>query len=522
MVNRSLTFVAVISIIAIVFSGANSYLLFSNLQTEQDLQKAIDEVNDRISPIESKQLDLSNQISKNHDSLISNINELNANISNLESNVNTNIAVLESNLNSNIVALESRIDSLLLDISNLESNANSNNIALESKIDSLLLDISNLESNANSNNIALESKIDLLLLEISQLDDKIKDINIEAFESIIEILKTNITQLSEKLNSSQTQSPKDVYEAVHKSVVVIRTDLSQGSGFIIEQSHTKYILTNWHVVKGASEIDVEFYDRTRSNAIVIGLDAYSDVAVIMPVRTPLESQPLQLGNSSNLYIGQQVLAIGNPLGLEGSLSTGIISNLNAEIDMIDVPIIVPVIQIDLTIAPGSSGGALFDLDGNVVGITNAGTDYGFNFAVPSNMVSRVSSSIIDKGYYSHALFGFNSITLTPEIIQLYMIVGVEPSQKGMVITSVTEGMPAENAGLVPAVISYNEDDSLHQIIAKDIILAINNYTIIDNFDWVVYVAENVSPGQTVILTILRSNEIIFLEVTPTSRPQYQE
>lgn len=497
MVNRSLTFVAVISIIAIIFSGTNSYLLFNNLQTEQNLQKAIDEVNDRISPIESKQLDLSNQISENFDSLISNINELNANISNLESNLNTNIIVLESNLNSNIVALESRIDSLLLDISNLESNTNSNNIALESRINSLRL-------------------------EITQLDNKIEDINIEAFESIIEILKTNITQLSEKLDSYQTQSPKDVYEAVHKSVVVIRTDLGQGSGFIIEQSSTKYILTNWHVIEGASEIDVEFYDRTRSNAVVIGLDAYSDVAVIMPVRTPLDSQPLQLGNSSNLYIGQQVLAIGNPLGLEGSLSTGIISNLNAEIEVTDVPIIVPVIQIDLTIAPGSSGGALLDLDGNVIGITNAGTDYGFNFAVSSNMASRVSSSLIDKGYYSHALFGFNSIALTPEIIQFYNIVGVEPSQKGMVITSVTEGMPAENAGLVPAVISYNEDGSLHQIIVKDIILAINNYSIIDNFDWVVYVAENVSPGQTVILTILRSNEIIFLEVTPTSRPQYQE
>ncbi|MFC1755577.1 trypsin-like peptidase domain-containing protein [Thermoproteota archaeon] len=497
MVNRSLTFVAVISVIAIVFSGANSYFLFNNLQTEQDLQKAVDEVNDRISPIESKQLDLSNQISENFDSLISNINELNANISNLESNVNTNIIVLESNLNSNIVALESSIDSLLSDISNFESNVNSNNIALESRMDSLSL-------------------------EISQLNDKIEDINIEAFESIIEILKTNITQLSEKLDSYQIQSPKDVYEAVHKSVVVIRTDLGQGSGFIIEQSSTKYILTNWHVVEGASEIDVEFYDRTRSNAIVIGLDAYSDVAVIMPVRTPLDSHPLQLGNSSNLYIGQQVLAIGNPLGLEGSLSTGIISNLNAEVEVIDVPIIVPVIQIDLAIAPGSSGGALFDLDGNVIGITNAGTDYGFNFAIPSNMASRASSSIIDKGYYSHALFGFNSITLTPEIIQLYIIVGVEPSQKGMVITSVTEGMPAENAGLVPAVISYNEDYSLNEIIAKDIILAINNYTIIDNFDWVVYVAENVSPNQTVILTILRSNEIIFLEVTPISRPQYQE
>ena len=392
-----------IGIIAIAFSGVNSYLLYNHLQSEQDLQDIIDEMNSRINPVESEQSSLSNQIS-----------------------------------------------------------------------------------------------------------------------DILEALSSDNDELREIIESLQTQSPKDVYETVHKSVVVVRTDSGQGSGFLFGASDDNYILTNWHVIEGASEIEVEFYDRTISNAVLIGTDAYSDVAVIMSEKTPIDSKPLRLVNSSNLSIGQQLVAIGNPLGREGSLSSGIVSQINMKLNLEEVPILVPVIQIDLTIAPGNSGGPLLDLNGNVVGITNAGTDYGFNFAIPSNIVSRVSSSIIEKGYYNHALVGITSITLTPENIQTNNMKNIKSSQKGMLIISVIEGMPAEDAGLIPAIITYNDDGSINQIDAQDIILAIDNHTIIDDIDWQVYVAEHVSPGQDVILTILRSGEIIYIEVTPTVREQYQE
>jgi len=393
----------VIGIIAIAFSGVNSYLLYNHLQSEQDLQDIIDEMNSKINPVESEQSSLSNQIS-----------------------------------------------------------------------------------------------------------------------DILEALSSDNDELREIIESLQTQSPKDVYETVHKSVVVVRTDSGQGSGFLFGASDDNYILTNWHVIEGASEIEVEFYDRTISNAVLIGTDAYSDVAVIMSEKTPIDSKPLRLVNSSNLSIGQQLVAIGNPLGREGSLSSGIVSQINMKLNLEEVPILVPVIQIDLTIAPGNSGGPLLDLNGNVVGITNAGTDYGFNFAIPSNIVSRVSSSIIEKGYYNHALVGITQITLTPENIQTNNMKNIKSSQKGMLIISVIEGMPAEDAGLIPAIITYNDDGSINQIDAQDIILAIDNHTIIDDIDWQVYVAEHVSPGQDVILTILRSGEIIYIEVTPTVREQYQE
>ena len=392
-----------IGIIAIAFSGVNSYLLYNHLQSEQDLQDIIDEMNSRINPVESEQSSLSNQIS-----------------------------------------------------------------------------------------------------------------------DILEALSSDNDELREIIESLQTQSPKDVYETVHKSVVVVRTDSGQGSGFLFGASDDNYILTNWHVIEGASEIEVEFYDRTISNAVLIGTDAYSDVAVIMSEKTPIDSKPLRLVNSSNLSIGQQLVAIGNPLGREGSLSSGIVSQINMKLNLEEVPILVPVIQIDLTIAPGNSGGPLLDLNGNVVGITNAGTDYGFNFAIPSNIVSRVSSSIIEKGYYNHALVGITQITLTPENIQTNNMKNIKSSQKGMLIISVIEGMPAEDAGLIPAIITYNDDGSINQIDAQDIILAIDNHTIIDDIDWQVYVAEHVSPGQDVTLTILRSGEIIYIEVTPTAREQYQE
>ena len=392
-----------IGIIAIAFSGVNSYLLYNHLQSEQDLQDIIDEMNSKINPVESEQSSLSNQIS-----------------------------------------------------------------------------------------------------------------------DILEALSSDNDELREIIESLQTQSPKDVYETVHKSVVVVRTDSGQGSGFLFGASDDNYILTNWHVIEGASEIEVEFYDRTISNAVLIGTDAYSDVAVIMSEKTPIDSKPLRLVNSSNLSIGQQLVAIGNPLGREGSLSSGIVSQINMKLNLEEVPILVPVIQIDLTIAPGNSGGPLLDLNGNVVGITNAGTDYGFNFAIPSNIVSRVSSSIIEKGYYNHALVGITQITLTPENIQTNNMKNIKSSQKGMLIISVIEGMPAEDAGLIPAIITYNDDGSINQIDAQDIILAIDNHTIIDDIDWQVYVAEHVSPGQDVILTVLRSGEIIYIEVTPTAREQYQE
>jgi len=335
-------------------------------------------------------------------------------------------------------------------------------------------------------------------------------------------LSSNINELSSELSDLEeavyrllSQTPASIYESAHRSVVVIRTQVAQGSGFLYNE--TNLILTNWHVVEDGTEIEVEFYDGSREDASLVGGDAYSDVAVIMVSSTPPDAELLLLGDSSELYIGQQVVAIGNPLGFTGSLSSGYISQINKDIDL--EPIVVPVIQLDITIAPGSSGGPLLDLSGNVVGITNAGTAYGFNFAVPSNIVKRVASSLVETGEYEHAFVGFYGIELNPENIRELNLLNVEPFQTGILILEVIPDTPAAEAGLQGA----NEtQDSFGRLayLAGDIILAVDDHPTPTFAEWSAYIEEYVSAGQTIALTLWRSGEIVSVEVTTTSRPPY--
>ena len=290
----------------------------------------------------------------------------------------------------------------------------------------------------------------------------------------------------------------------------------QGSGFVWKTQN--YILTNWHVVNETDTVTVEFYDGTRRPATVLGLDAYSDVAVLSISGVPDGAVPLELGNSSEIYIGQQVVAIGNPLGYSGSLSSGVISQMNEKIDL--PPLIIPVLQIDVTIAPGSSGGPLLDLHGNVLGITNAGTFYGFNFAVPSNVVKRVAESMLATGEYRHPLVGFWGVLLTPEVVEEYNLVNVDLYQNGLLIFEVIEGYPAEEAGLRP-VEDTVDDEGLPGYIARDIIVAVDGITIRIWSEWDIYFAEEVSPDQTIILTVLRDGSLEEVELVTTYRDPYE-
>jgi S1-C subfamily serine protease len=162
------------------------------------------------------------------------------------------------------------------------------------------------------------------------------------------------------------------------------------------------------------------------------------------------------------------------------------------------PLIVPVLQLDITIAPGSSGGPLLDLYGNVVGITNAGTLYGFNFAVPSNIVKRVASSLIESGYYRHPLVGFWIVELTPESIRELNILNVEPFQTGLLVWDVMENYPAADAGL-RGVVETQAPDGSTGYIARDIVLAVDGHPTPTLAEWSIYVEENVSPLQTITL-----------------------
>lgn len=357
---------------------------------------------------------------------------------------------------------------------------------------------------SNSNLTTIESAQNALSAKVSQLEQQIGTV-------------------SQQTNPPSGQTPQSVYTSASKSVVTILTDLGQGSGFMFSEDSvntTNLIATNWHVVDGASQIEVEFYDRTRSNATVVGTDAYADFAIIRVEKAPADAKPLHLDNSSNLYVGQQLVAIGNPLGLSNSLSSGFVSQLNQQLQVTGLPIIVPVIEIDLTIAPGSSGGPLFDLSANVVGITNAGSNAGFNFAVPSNVIIREAPSLIKQGHFDQPLFGFYAAELNPELINSSNILNVGRTQTGLVVTDVTAGQPAAKAGLTPWVATKDSKGN-DAYTVKDIILAVNNVPVVTWTDWAGYISEHVSPGQTVTLTVWRSGTIISLQVTATTRPQYQ-
>jgi S1-C subfamily serine protease len=367
----------------------------------------------------------------------------------------------------------------------------------------------------------LKNRLGTVESALTNLSNKI---NVTEYEAEILRLNSSLNDLTSQLSNLENanayllnQTPANIYQSAHKSVVVIRTPLGQGSGFLYYNS--SLILTNWHVVESETAIEVEFYDRSRKNATLVGSDAYADVAVIMVLAAPLDAKPLQLESSSNLWIGQQVIAIGNPLGLTGSLSSGYISQINRRISITGLPIIVPVLQLDVTIAPGSSGGPLLDLLGNVVGITNAGTSYGINFAVPSNIVERVASSIIKKGYYQHPFVGFVGTELTPEAIKSMNILNIDPFQTGLLITDVNPNTPAADAGLRPAVATKASDGSAAYN-AMDIILDVDNHPMLSFEDWSAYIEENVSPGQPITLTLWRSGNLEPIVVTTTYRPQY--
>jgi S1-C subfamily serine protease len=378
----------------------------------------------------------------------------------------------------------------------------------------------------------VNSRISSVESAISAIEDKLSAVNhsltgeLSGLRESLRELGLNVSRLSSDIREIEGrigeiiyQTPADVYERVYRSVVTIRTPSALGSGFVYNE--TGLILTNWHVVRGETDIEAEFYDGTRRKAVTLGTDPYSDIALIRVEDPPAGIEPLVLGNSSNIHVGQPVVAIGNPLGLKASLSSGYISQINKIIDIAGVPIVVPVIQLDISIAPGSSGGPLLDLSGKVIGITNAGTQYGFNFAIPSNIIRRVASSLIRYGYYEHPMIGVYVIELTPNVIKEYNILNLEPFQTGLLVWEVIEGYPAAEAGL-RGVIETRTPDGSKAYLAQDIILAIDGHPTRTLADLSSYLEEYVSPGQTITLTLWRSGETTTVEVTPTSRPFYHE
>lgn len=321
--------------------------------------------------------------------------------------------------------------------------------------------------------------------------------------------------------NADTTVEAQVFQQVSPSVVSIMVYASQGqgqgSGFVIdEQGH---IVTNNHVVEGAEFIEVEFIDGTLAEGTIIGLDPDSDLAVIQ-VDLPEEKLiPLAFGDSSNLYIGQPVVAIGSPFGQEFTLTTGIVSATERSIAGLTGYSIGGAIQTDAAINPGNSGGPLLNLNGEVIGVnsqilSSSRSNSGVGFAIPSNLTQRVAQELIENGFVEYSYLGISGGEVNLRTIDA---LNLPNDLRGVIVGSAVPGGPSARAGLQDAQTLQN-NMGVEELVNADIITAINGEEITSMEELVSYLARETKPGDTVTLTVYRDGEYITLDVRLTPRP----
>ena len=310
-------------------------------------------------------------------------------------------------------------------------------------------------------------------------------------------------------------SVEQVVKRESPAVVLISTKTSDGgglgSGFLIDtQGH---VITNAHVVDGATTTTVTFEDGTETKGTILGVDKSTDVAVVKVGKVPSGVRPVPFGNSGDLTVGQSVVAIGNPYGYSGTATTGIVSALKRAIQSPSGFTIQNAIQTDAAINQGNSGGPLFDSDGRVIGINSQiasenGGNVGIGFAVPIDTVRPIVDSIISSGKAQHAWIGIQGRDLTPGLAQKLGLEG----KRGVVIASLDDRGPANDAGLQAA-----EKADADVPTGGDLIVAVNGRPVTDMAD----VAEAVASrkvGDTITVTVLRDGKSQTVTLTLKDRP----
>jgi S1-C subfamily serine protease len=325
-------------------------------------------------------------------------------------------------------------------------------------------------------------------------------------------------------NEAET-SLANVYQQVSSSVVNVSVaesagGMATGSGFVIDTDG--HIVTNNHVVEGGTYYEVTFRDGSVVEATLVGRDPDADLAVIKVDPTQVSLQPVAIGDSSKVFIGQQVMAIGSPFGQEQAftLTTGIVSAIGRSLRNENRFSIPELIQTDAAINPGNSGGPLLDMAGNVIGINTAilsasNSGSGVGFAIPSNTVRRIVPYLIRDGGYKHTWLGIQGTTLLPPQREAMKI---SNDVHGVVVSDVTPGGPADQAGLQGS--SQAIQTPLSDLpVGGDVITAINGQQINQMDDLISYLEENTLPGDQVTLTIWRNGQTQDVQVTLQQRPQ---
>jgi S1-C subfamily serine protease len=356
-----------------------------------------------------------------------------------------------------------------------------------------------------------------------------------AQQSTIYDLENQIATSSGQGNNSLNGiNPVGIYSADNASVVTIEgnavanvsTVFGQesepetilGSGFVTTYLGSMYIVTNFHVVNGVQNLTVTFSDGDAYPAKVVGTDPYSDLAVVSVNAPAREFIPLQIISSVNVQVGQPVVAIGNPYGLSGSMTFGIVSQLGRTIDEATSGnfSISGIIQFSAPINPGNSGGPLLNANGVVIGITTATVNgsQGLGFAIPSSTILRELPSLISVGSYNmHAYLGISGVDMNYQLAQAS---GTNVTY-GVLIESVVSGGPAASAGIMAGTKTVTVAGAQY-LVGGDIIVSINGTKIVSEDALATYLQLNALAGQNIQLGIIRGGALMTVTLTLGTRP----
>jgi S1-C subfamily serine protease len=343
-----------------------------------------------------------------------------------------------------------------------------------------------------------------------------------------EIIVTNGHDISAVGETTSPYSKKlsliEIFEISEAGVVRVNVQRTEdaitptgvGSGFVFDKKG--HVITNAHVVDGATKVVVTFLDGRSYNADVIGVDNFTDIAVIKVNADLSLLHPLSLGDSSNLQVGEPIAAIGNPFGLSGSMTSGIVSQLGRLLPSGAGYSIPDVIQTDAAINPGNSGGPLLNMRGEIVGINTAiqsatGEFTGVGFAVPSQTVAKIVPSLIQNGEYKHPWIGISGRDIDPDLAKVLDL----NDAVGFLVVTVIPDSPASKAGLHGSE-NIEEIDGVQYTIGGDIILSVDGVEVRKISDILIHLQRAKSVGDDLVLEILRDGRTSNFTIVLGERP----
>ncbi|HXT84066.1 MAG TPA: trypsin-like peptidase domain-containing protein [Verrucomicrobiae bacterium] len=367
-----------------------------------------------------------------------------------------------------------------------------------------ILSISYIYSNSTTDNHVVNALISHQPSNQQLINTTIFDLQSKLLNSIFNQVENSVVQITSKIPQSSTLNSTNANNGQNVTAL--------GSGFIYDTKG--HIITNNHVVGNSKIVDVTFVDGNRYTAKIIAKDPFSDIAVLKIVENLTKPIiPLKITNSSILKVGDPVIAIGNPYGLDNTMTTGIISQTGRVISESSNSI-PDAIQTDAPINPGNSGGPLLNIKGQVIGINTAGMSNGVGFAISSNIINKELPTLIKNGNYTHSYLGLSGSTLTSDLTSHFK--NISKSFRGVFISTIVKNASADKAGLRGMTIDY-----YGQKHGGDIITSINNQNMTKIDQLITYIDQHTKPGDTITLTVYRDGHYLHLKTKVMIRPDLQ-